>query len=185
MLVLMMGSLHIEDKGHLMIGKLLPDSGWTTVISQAQVLTSSRAQSALNEHHIKCARYAHQVSLMSLHLPKEKAYSTYCSNVHDPPQEQEIWDQVSRTQNPQIKYWSTIMELEQLICCLVWSLSERKISFSISKYVMSSVHGFILWTIQIMHNDYQFMCGIWSSCQRNTQMYLLNFSEGSQHTSSA
>ncbi len=43
------------------MGKMLRDSGWSTVLSQAQILTSGRAQSALNEHHIKRTRYAHQV----------------------------------------------------------------------------------------------------------------------------
>ena len=50
---MMLGALHIEDKIHQMTGKLLRDSGGTTVLSQAQVLPSGRAQSALNEHHIK------------------------------------------------------------------------------------------------------------------------------------
>ena len=40
-LVLMMGALHIEDKAHLMVGKLLHNSGWTTVLSQAQVFRAS------------------------------------------------------------------------------------------------------------------------------------------------
>ena len=66
-------ALHIEDNIHIMIGKLLRDSGWTTVISRAGVLTSGRAQSALNEHHIKRTRYAHQVSLMSLYMLKQTA----------------------------------------------------------------------------------------------------------------
>ncbi len=72
-LVLMMGALHIEDKIHQMIGKLLRDSGWTTVLSQSKVLTSGQAQSALDEHHIKRTQYAHQVTLMSLHLIKHQA----------------------------------------------------------------------------------------------------------------
>ena len=63
-LVVIMGALHIEDKMHLMIGKLLRDTGWATILSQAEVLTSGRAQSTLNEHHIKRTRYAHQVSLV-------------------------------------------------------------------------------------------------------------------------
>lgn len=36
-LILMMGALHMEDKAHLMVGKLLHDSGWTNILSQAQV----------------------------------------------------------------------------------------------------------------------------------------------------
>ena len=87
-LVVMLGALHIEDKFHQMTGKLLRDSGWTTVLSQTQVLTSGRAQSALNEHHIKRTRYAHQVSVMSLHLLKHKAYSAYCSGVNGAPESQ-------------------------------------------------------------------------------------------------
>ena len=48
---------------HLMIGKLQHDTGWDIILSQAEVLTSGRAQSTLDEHHIKHTRYAHQVSL--------------------------------------------------------------------------------------------------------------------------
>ena len=123
-LVVMLGALHIEDKVHQMTGKLLRDSGWTTVLSQAQVLTSGRAQSALNEQHIKRTRYAHQVSVMSLHLLKHKAYSAYCSGVDGAPESQEVWEQLSRTDNPQFKYWSTIMELQLLMCRFIRSLRE-------------------------------------------------------------
>ena len=47
-LVVIMGALHIEDKMHMMIGKLLHDTWWATIFSQAEVLTSGRAQSTLN-----------------------------------------------------------------------------------------------------------------------------------------
>ena len=140
-LVLMMGALHIEDKAHQMIGKLLRDSGWTTILTQAQVLTAGCAQSALNEHHIKCTRYAHQVSLMALHLLKNKAYATYCIQLEDIPESQEVWDQLSRTENPQFKSWSMIMELELLLCRFIQSLREGDFYFT-SKYVTSCVHGF-------------------------------------------
>ena len=40
---------------------LLPDKA-----ASAEVLTSGRAQSTLNEYHIKRTRYAHHVSLISL-----------------------------------------------------------------------------------------------------------------------
>ena len=82
----MMEALHIEDKAHQMIGKILRDSGWTTVLTQAQILTVSLAQSVLNEHHIKRTRYAHQVSLTSLYILKLKAYSGYCANLLGPPE---------------------------------------------------------------------------------------------------
>ena len=188
-LVVMLGALHIEDKVHQMTGKLLGDSGWTTVLSQAQVLTSGRAQSALNEHHIKRTRYAHQVSVISLHLLKYKAYSAYCSGVDGAPGSQEVWEQFSRTDNPQFKYWSTIMELELLMCRFIRSLREGT-SQPMSKYVMSSVHGFMWWTIRIMQDGCLYTCGIWFSCQRHIRTYMPNFWKEillskNHHTSSA
>ena len=121
-LVMMLGALHIEDTISQMNGKLLSDSGGTTVLSQAQVLPSGRAQSALDEHHIKRTRYAHQVSVMYHHLLKYKAYSAYCSAVHGTAESQQVWEQLSRTENLQFKYWSTITELELLVCRFIRSL---------------------------------------------------------------
>ena len=107
-----------------MTGKLLRDSGGTTVLSQAQVLPSGRAQSALNEHHIKRTRYVHQLSVMYLHLLKHTAYSAYCSAVHGTAEPQQVWEQLSRTENTQFKYWPTITELELLMCRFIRSLRE-------------------------------------------------------------
>ena len=73
-LVVIMGALRIENKMHLMIGKLQHDTGWATILSQAEVLTSGRAQSTLDEHHIKHTRYAHQVSLVAVYMLKQSAY---------------------------------------------------------------------------------------------------------------
>ena len=75
----MMRALLIEDKAHQneVIGKILHDSGWTTVLTQAQILTVGGTQSVLNEHHIKRTRYANQVSLTSLYILKQKAYCGY------------------------------------------------------------------------------------------------------------
>ena len=122
-LVVMMGALHIEDKMQQMIGKLLRDSGWTTLLAQSDVLTAGRAQSALNEHHIKRTRYAHQVSLMSLYLLQHKAYSEYCETVLGPAESLEMWTQHKQTV-PLFKFWSTVIELELLMCRFVRSLRE-------------------------------------------------------------
>ena len=73
-LVAIMGALHIEDNMHLMVGKLQHDTGWATILSQVEVLTSGRALYALDEHHIKRTRYAHQVSLVALYMVKQSAY---------------------------------------------------------------------------------------------------------------
>ena len=68
--VMTLGALHIEDKFQLMLGKMLRGSGWDTALAHADILSSSRAQSALNDHHIKRTRCAHQVFLVSLPVLK-------------------------------------------------------------------------------------------------------------------
>ena len=59
--VVLMGALHMEDKGQLMIGKFIRGSGWEWAMSAAEVFTCGRDCSILDEHHIKRPRYAHQV----------------------------------------------------------------------------------------------------------------------------
>jgi len=123
-LVLLMGALHVEDKMHQMIRKLLKDSGWSNILSQAQVLTSGRAQSVLDEHHIKRTRYAHQVSLVSLYLLQLRSYTVYCSSVQGPPESREMWIQRCRSDNPMFMFWAAIMDLELLMCRFIRSLRE-------------------------------------------------------------
>ncbi len=122
--VVQMGALHIEDKCQLMMGKMLRGSGWETVLSQADVLSSGRAESALSDHHIKRTRYAHQVSLASLSLLKRTAYSEYASNVQGPPESFELWSKRQSDDVHMFKYWSLVIELEQLMCRFVRSLRE-------------------------------------------------------------
>ena len=125
-MVLMIGALHIEDKMHQMIGKLLKDSGWSNILTQAQVLTSGRAQSVLDEHHIKRTRYAHQVSLVNLYLLQQKSYTVYCSSVHGPPESPEMWIQRCRSDNPMFMFWATITDLEPIMCCFICSLRDGR-----------------------------------------------------------
>ena len=137
-----MGALHIEEKMHQMVGKLLPDTGWSNLLTQAQVFTSGRAQSVLDEHHIKRTRYAHQVSLMGLSLLRQKSYSSYCLTVEGPHEPIEIWAQKSRTSNMMFMFWSTVMDLELLMCRFTRSLREGDFQlYCMSRSVMSYAPG--------------------------------------------
>ena len=147
-LVVIMGALHIEDKMHLMIGKLLRDTGWATILSQAEVLTSGRAQSTLNEHHIKRTMYAHQVSLVSLYMLKQNAYVDYCNNVLGPPESYSMWNERSQTV-PQFKFWSMIIELELVMTRFVRSLREGDFPL----YVQSS-DELCSWFQALEHTNY-------------------------------
>ena len=103
-----------------MIGKLLKDSGWSNI------LTSGRAQSVLDEHHIKRTRYAHQVSLVNLYLLQQKSYTVYCSSVQGPSESPEMWIQRCRSDNPMFMFWATIMDLEFLMCRFIYSLRDGR-----------------------------------------------------------
>ena len=122
-LVVITGALHIENKMHLMIGKLQHDTGWDIILSQAEVLTSGRAQSTLDEHHIKRPRYAHQVSLVALYMLKQSAYvlDVLHNDVIGPPESYSMWNEQSQSV-PQFKFWSMIIELELLMTRCMRSL---------------------------------------------------------------
>lgn len=172
-LVLMMGALHIEDKAHLMIGKLLGSSGGTTVLSQAQVLTCGCAQSVLNEHHIKRTRYAHQVSLMSLH-PEAHGLFQVLFNCAWTTSHWRCGINVAKQRFPSSNTGLSLWNLSS--CCVaLFDHSARDISLSTFKCVLSFAHGSMFWTIQMTHVGYHYMCGIWSSCQESTQMFMLSF----------
>ncbi len=64
--LIMFGGLHIEKALWCALGKLLKGSGWTHVITEADMASSGAAESFLNVLHIICARHAHQVTVMAL-----------------------------------------------------------------------------------------------------------------------
>ena len=51
-------------------------------MSKAEVFTSGRASSTLDDHHIKRTRYAHQVSVVALSILMQEAYADYCAEVN-------------------------------------------------------------------------------------------------------
>ena len=61
-----------------MLGKLLRGSDWEWAITKADIFTSGRTASTLDENHIKRSRYAHQVSLVAFAILQDEAYSAYC-----------------------------------------------------------------------------------------------------------
>ena len=95
-----------------------------TALAHADVLSYGRAQSALNYHHIKRTRYARQLYLVSLSVLKRNAYSQYSSNVKGPPESFEMWNKRQSSDVHMFKYWSLVIELEQLMCRFVRSLRD-------------------------------------------------------------
>lgn len=61
---------------------------------------------------------------MSLYILKQIAHTTYCADVLGPPETFKMWDHPSQAELPQFKYWSTIMEVEFLLCRFIRSFRE-------------------------------------------------------------
>ena len=100
--VLMMG--FIEDKGQLMLGKFIRGSGWEWAMTTAEVFTAGRVASTLDEHHLKRTRHAHQISLITLSLLKQKTYYIYCEEVQGSPEPFELWSMKCSEHTDMFKY---------------------------------------------------------------------------------
>ena len=71
--VLMLGALHIEFVIEAVEGKLVDGSEFSSVISEAGVLTSGVSLS-IPDHHLKRMRYVHQVFLLAGSILKNKIF---------------------------------------------------------------------------------------------------------------
>ena len=64
--VVMFGGLHIEMALWSTVADLLESSGWTTVLTEAEVASSGVAESFRKASHLTRTRHAHQVTLLTL-----------------------------------------------------------------------------------------------------------------------
>ena len=101
----MMGGLHIGDKMHTMIGKLLCGSGWVNILFLKLGYWHLIVHSQHSMNITSSAQGMPIKSLLSLYMLKQNAYLEYCENVMGPQMSFEMWDQHSKTK-PQFKFWS-------------------------------------------------------------------------------
>lgn len=124
--VIMLGALHIEDKVYQMLGKVIRESGWEWVMTKADIFTSGRTSSALDEHHIKRSRYAHQVSIAAFSILREEAFSQYClENQGTCPVNTFVkWSDEQEENYPMFFYWSMVIDFQMLLLRFVRSMRE-------------------------------------------------------------
>ena len=99
--VVMLGGLHIEMAILNMLGKWLDGSGWSSALVEAGVATSGRAAALLSASHVKCSRYAHQVTVASLYTLQSNAYNIYCKELpaSEEPLPFKVWCQTKSEQH--------------------------------------------------------------------------------------
>ena len=115
-LLLLPGGLHIEKLWWETIGSLLEGSGWTTLLSNADIATPGRAQSYLMGSHIYRSRYMHQVTAIALNTLMHRSYQEYVRSVQVPFRIQELdeWLERKAALQPQVMFWDKVLQYEML-----------------------------------------------------------------------
>ena len=114
--VIMFGGLHIELANLRALGKVLDMSGWTTVLTNANVASPGVVDSFVTASHITRTRRAHQITYAALHILQKRAYQAYLDVAEaDSPLSFTAWKKEMSLKYPNLMYWSRVIEL-QLIC---------------------------------------------------------------------
>ena len=135
--VIFFGGLHIEMGFFSLIGKLLDQSGWTDVLSEAEVTTSGRAHGLLSTQHLKRTRYAHEVSLLTFSKLKRKAFDD--SNTDATFDE---WSTEQCATSPTFFFWDLIMRMQTLIFLFI--RSQRQRNFNLYRCCLERMMPFFL-----------------------------------------
>ena len=75
--VVLMGGLHIEMAVLKVLGDWLNKSGWTYLISAANVTTEARAEHLLQGSNVSLCQWVHQVTAAALHTLMYSSYGEY------------------------------------------------------------------------------------------------------------
>ena len=147
----MFGGLHLELASLRSIGTLLHDSGWTSAICEANVVSSGTAESFLTASSIKRMRQEDQITACRLHNLMKKAYQDYCTDEPgSPPLGLEDWCVQRRRSSPQFQFWYLVLDIELAIFTVIRSFRER--NFELYHYALYQM------TMSIMNDGFQFTC---------------------------
>ena len=123
--LVLMGGLHVEMAAWNAIGTWLEDSGWTDIITQADVSSAGKAESFLHSSHVTRTRYAHEVTVASLYVLQRQAHMAYqiaCQEEGKVVKSFDDWCLDKAAAHPQFKYWHLVMKLELIVLAFVQSL---------------------------------------------------------------
>ena len=104
--LVMMGNLHIEMALMKCLGDWLEGSGWTALLSLAEITMSGKADRMLSGcSNITLCRFLHQVTASALHIKKNEAYCEYIEESTDQmPLHQKEWE-LGKVAHPMFKFW--------------------------------------------------------------------------------
>ena len=85
------GGLHIEMAMLKVIGIWLDESGWSCVMTSANVTTEERVAGFMKGAHISRGQCAHQVMAAALYILLQKSYAEF--ELHTPDDEQMAYEE--------------------------------------------------------------------------------------------
>ena len=148
--VILMGGLHIEMAMLKLIGDWLDGSGWTYVMTSANVTTEGRAVGLQKGSHTSRGQWAHQVTAAALFILLHRSYADYQLNT---PEDEQLhydeWCKQMAAEHPQFDYWFKVWQLELLF--LQFLRSQRQQQFL---PYLQSLGKIIPWMFALDHYHY-------------------------------
>ena len=104
--VILIGGLHIEMAMFKLIGDWLDGSGWTYVMTSANITTEGRAVGLQKGSHTSRGQWARQVTTAVLFILLHRSYADYQLNTPDDEQLRfDEWCKQMASEHPHINYW--------------------------------------------------------------------------------
>ena len=118
--VVMLGGLNTEMALWSTLGDILEDSGWTTALIEAEVASSSTADSFLKVSQLTRTRHAHQLTLLTLQKLQQEALMQFENSVSAGE-----WRKDMLKRSPTFMFWDRILRYETLILIFIRAHREK------------------------------------------------------------
>ena len=102
-----------------MLGKWLDGSGWTEILTNAEIASQGVVDSFITCSHFTRTRRAHQVTAACHYILQQNAYAESFKD----------WREDMSNKHPQFLYWARVLELQ--ILCLQLMRSFREADFTL------------------------------------------------------
>ena len=117
------------------MGDLLEGSGWTSCLAESEIASAGTADSMLKAAHLTRTRHAHQVTLATLHILQQEAFSL--SRQSRDNDTYTAWLKHMVEKSPTFMFWDLIILYETLI--LVFVRAHRENNFPLYVEVLEQL----------------------------------------------
>ena len=130
----------------MILGDWPEDSGWCSGTTEAEITSSSKAQSFLSASHVARTRYTYQVTAASLQILMIKTYASYTKST-EASSSFLCWKEQKEKQCLQFRYWSMTLNFQLTILMFV-----RLIRLGDFGQYISLIQKFMPWFFAFDHS---------------------------------